>query len=68
MAFRCEFCDKSQPARTSPVVVVTDIRRVSYQQRMKGKKIIDPGGNGFETVKELNACAACAPKEEPSTE
>lgn len=60
MSFRCELCNKAQDAGTSPVVIVTEQRRVSYSQRMKGKKVFDPGGSGLETVSEVKACPKCA--------
>ena len=60
MAFRCGICDGAQDAGTVPVVLITEKREVSYPQRMKGKKVIDPGGTGWEIVSEVNACADCA--------
>lgn len=63
MSFRCEICEKAQEAGTAPVVQVVEQRRVSYPQRMKGKKVIDPGGSGLETVREVKVCPKCV--EEP---
>lgn len=64
MSFRCEMCNKVQEAGVAPVVLVTEQRRVTYLQRMKGKKVIDPGGVGLETVTEVNICSRCASKNE----
>lgn len=60
MAFRCNVCNQAQPAGESPTMLVVEQRRVTYPERRKGKKIIDRGGNGIETVKEVMACSACA--------
>lgn len=62
MSFRCEKCGEAQPVRTSPVSYVAEKRRVIYPERKKGKKVIDPGGEGYETVRQLDLCTQCAEK------
>lgn len=74
MSFRCEKCHKAQPAGTSPIRVVVERREVSYPARVyyiKGCKqgeegaakrvrpVNDPGGSGWEIVKEKMLCHTC---------
>jgi len=66
MSFTCDFCNKSQTARTKPVRVVTAKRRKSYPERAKGKKVFDPGGAGEEIVSEADICESCAAKRSSS--
>jgi len=62
MSFRCGICNKAQETGTPPIMLVIEQRRVNYPQRMKGKKVIDPGGSGWEIARAVNACAKCADK------
>lgn len=60
MSFRCGVCNEAQDPRVTPVMLVTEWREVTYPERRKGKKVIDRGGNGWEIVREVAACAKCA--------
>ena len=60
MSFRCELCKKVQPSGSAPHKIVTETRQKSYPERRKGTKVIDVGGNGYETVTEISACDGCA--------
>jgi len=59
MSFRCELCNKQQPARTSPEVLIEESRNKSYPERKSGTKVIDIGGRGWEIVREVRACKKC---------
>ena len=69
MSFRCGFCSKTQPARTSPVLVVTEYRHHNHPERKNKEtnKVFDPGGSGRQIVKEVLACEKCAPKDTVET-
>jgi len=69
--YRCEVCSVVVPPRTPSCLIVVATRAVVYPHREKvhyrppehggkGKKIDDPGGVGFETVRALRACPSCA--------
>lgn len=64
MSFRCDLCGEAQPEGSSPTKVVTATRNKNYPERFKktdsGNKVIDRGGQGYETVTEVNACDSCA--------
>lgn len=60
MSFRCKICNQAQKNGTSPVITVVEQRRVVYPERKKGNRVIDCGGVGTETVRELMVCADCA--------
>lgn len=60
MSFRCEICNKAQEAGVTPVVLITEQRRVTYPKKMDGKKVVDSGGVGMEIVSTVNACSQCA--------
>jgi len=59
MSYRCQMCGKAQEPGSSPTMIVVEKRRVNYPQRFKGKKMIDPGGSGWETAREAAACHEC---------
>ena len=64
MSFKCALCSVFQPPKTSPVMVILEAREVTYPERRKktniGTKVIDPGGNGTEIVREVMVCDKCA--------
>jgi hypothetical protein len=60
MSFRCQRCNKAQPQGTATIKVVTQKRAATYQSRVNEKgEVFDPGGEGWEIVKEINLCADC---------
>ncbi|OWK45152.1 hypothetical protein [Fimbriiglobus ruber] len=72
--FVCQICSKVVPPRTPPVRVVLQRRPKRYSFRLhanviyrpdsngkiKEHKTNDPGGVGWETAREANACPDCA--------
>lgn len=76
--FRCHFCAVCTPARTKAVRVSIAARTRHYPRRPDanpaahdGKRGFsdDPGGAGYEIVREVLACPACAARERrPLTE
>lgn len=60
MSFRCQRCKKAQPQNTAEIKVVTKQRNATYQSRSNEKgEVIDPGGEGWEIVREISICAEC---------
>ena len=60
MSFKCQQCNKAQPPHTTTIRVVAQRRQVTYKSRANDKgEVIDPGGEGWEIVKELVICAEC---------
>lgn len=61
MSFRCEVCDRPIGKYQKPITVVTQTRDKVYPKRFAedGKTVIDNGGKGYETVKEIHACQEC---------
>ncbi len=76
MAYRCGICDNPQRPGTRAHSMVLDTRDRVYEKRKeaneytakpepderKGKRMLkdDPGGRGWEIVREAKACAKCA--------
>ena len=67
--YQCEICRKVVPPNTPSYKIVVETRPVAYPRRpdanktrVRGKieKRDDPGGQGFEIVRELRACPECA--------
>jgi len=69
--YRCDVCACVVPSNTPCNRIVIETRAVEYparekvhwippSHRGKGTWIDDPGGHGFETVRELRACPRCA--------
>jgi hypothetical protein len=67
--YRCEICKKVVPANTPSYLVVMDVRPATYARRLGANRFTknrkteprdDPGGSGFEIVRELRACPDCA--------
>ena len=54
MSFRCGVCDDPQPVKTKPERIVLEYRSKVYHLRD------DKVSNGFEIVREENACKDCA--------
>lgn len=73
--FRCHFCAISAPAQVKAARVLVEIRPRIYAPRSKAhpftcdgklKHNDDPGGAGYEIVREVLACPACAAREQRS--
>jgi hypothetical protein len=73
MSYRCTICFQTVPASVPCNKRVTRTRVKHYREREYAKRewryvrdrwkwiwIPDPGGIGFETVKEANCCPRCA--------
>jgi hypothetical protein len=68
--FRCESCNKNVKAGERPCFFVVERRDAVYPYREGANKrdatafdpwgTDDPGGKGYETVKELKLCEPCA--------
>jgi len=65
----CENCRIQLPPHTPSHLVTIKKRKKRYPKRPKSQRFIDnegrlkprddPGGSGFETVKEIQVCSAC---------
>jgi hypothetical protein len=73
--FRCHFCATSTPARVKATRLPVETRLRIYAPSSKahlfrrdGKLMYndDPGGAGYEIVREVLACPACAARERRS--
>lgn len=72
--FRCYFCKKVTPPRTTRHSVVIETRVKKYATRRREVKrrgfrdredpIQDRGGQGVEILKEVDACPECAAKQQ----
>lgn len=60
MSYRCYFCKKTQEPNVPAVMVVMETRKKEYPVRHKKDKVIDKGGAGFETVREVISCVECS--------
>ncbi len=67
--YRCEICQKVAPARTKAARIVVETRPRSYPFRPRANRFVherkveyrdDPGGSGYEIVREVTACPDCA--------
>jgi len=71
--FRCDFCGIVVPPRTRCQRIVVETRPKVYPFRDKAFRVVewskggrhetwkdDPGGRGYETVREGKACPSCA--------
>jgi rubredoxin len=67
--FRCHFCAACPPAKTKAIRITVEARARTYPARPEAhpyrregklKYQDDPGGTGFEIVREVLACPACA--------
>lgn len=70
--FRCHFCAGVQTAHTKAVRVPVAARVRHYPRRPEANLVVhegkrrlidDPGGTGYEIVREVLACPACAARE-----
>ena len=69
MSFVCQICGKSQRDGSIPTLIQTECRDKVYPERRdKEDKIIDKGGSGYETVREVQACKQCADNEQKEKE
>ena len=61
MSFVCQICDKPQKDGSIPTLVQIECRDKTYpERRNKEDEVIDKGGSGYETVREVQACKQCA--------
>ncbi len=61
MSFVCQICDEPQKNGIKPILVAIEQRNKTYPERRdKEDKIVDKGGSGYETVREVQACKQCA--------
>lgn len=70
--YRCHFCADCAPAKTKAVRVPVEARARTYPRRPEAQPYFDngklkhnddPGGVGYEIVREVLACPACADRE-----
>lgn len=66
--FKCESCKKFSKPGDKATKVIVEERQMVYPPRYKedefGRQaIIDKGGEGFETIREVTVCPACVPAE-----
>ena len=54
--FICDVCGKLQPICSTPTKVIVSTRVKIYPER---KEAGDKGGEGWETVKEVQSCEFC---------
>lgn len=66
--FTCTICKRPQPTYTKPTRVISESEAVSYPYRRGANKFWnegrleprdDPGGKGFQIVREELACPEC---------
>jgi len=67
--YRCQLCGAVVPANTSAIRQVVETRRREYPFRAKAnrfrkdgriKESDDPGGVGYEAVREIVVCPGCS--------
>ena len=73
--FRCYFCKKITPPKTTRHSVVIEVREKQYSSRRREPKrggfrgrdredsVQDRGGSGTEIMREVDACPECAAKQ-----
>jgi len=59
MSFRCGNCGEAQEDRSIPTLIQTERRNKVYPERRKDDEVIDKGGKGYETVREIQVCGEC---------
>lgn len=67
--YRCHFCKiVSRPGARANHVVIKSREKIyperTYRLRGKEEPSHDPGGRGWEIVKEVKACSVCAVQKE----
>jgi len=61
MSYKCEIGGEVMGRGQKPKMVTVETRQKKYPVREDElENVIDEGGIGFETVKEVRACPACA--------
>lgn len=70
MCFRCEFCSKKVPAHQPMIKLIEETRVRTYPARERANRgrdedgerawIADPGGAGWEAVREVGVCQECS--------
>lgn len=61
--FKCEMCNSISEPKTSPIKVVLETRKKVYENQVRGRNEFKPKiiiSEGWEIVKEVNACKYCA--------
>jgi hypothetical protein len=67
--YKCEICHKVIPANVKSYRIPVETRPKAYPVRKDANRIIregkvsytdDPGGIGYEVVREVTACPTCA--------
>lgn len=60
MSFVCQICDEPQKDGSKPTLIAIEQRNKIYPtRRNKEDKVIDKGGSGYETVREIQVCGEC---------
>lgn len=62
MSYRCGNCGKQQPDGSQPKPTIVETRVKTYPRReytLRGKELVDRGGVGRETVREVLHCNNC---------
>lgn len=64
--FRCEVCNRSSKLYERPVMFTIETREKEYPERANfyGEDKHDPGGYGYEIVKEIRLHVGCLPSDE----
>lgn len=72
--FRCYFCKRVTPPKTTRHSVVIETREKNYVERRREPKrrgfrdreesVRDRGGKGIETIREVDACPECAAEQQ----
>lgn len=71
--YKCQICNTLVPAKTKATVIPIETRSRSYPHRVKANRAVrrpkgnieypnDPGGKGYETVRQAHACPQCVIK------
>lgn len=76
--FRCYFCKQVTPPKTTRHSVVIETRQKEYVTRRREVKrrgfgnredpVQDRGGQGVETIREVDSCPECAAKQQEPRE
>jgi hypothetical protein len=74
--YRCQICAKVMPPRTKAYRISVETRHRRYPKREKVNRVAkdhkvrlvdDPGGEGYEIVREVTACPDCAARHKSPT-
>jgi hypothetical protein len=70
--FKCQICHKSSKKYERPVMHVVETRDKEYPERLdvyaESEEFTsdDPGGYGYETVREIKVHVGCVPEPDPT--